>query len=52
MQPNDLPIVRLPLELSDKAAATMLQFLHDLIAVFDRHYGEKIHRYFQVDGER
>ena len=52
MQPNDLPIVCLPLQLSDKHAATMLQFLHDLIAAFERHYGDKIHRYYQADDER
>ena len=38
MQPNDLPIVCLPLELSDEAAATLIDFLHDLTDALDRHY--------------
>jgi hypothetical protein len=38
MQPNDLPIVCLPLELSDEAAAALVDFLHDLTEAFERHY--------------
>lgn len=32
MEPNDLPIVILPLQLSDDSAASLLDFLHDLTA--------------------
>lgn len=38
MQPNDLPIVCLPLELSDEAAAALIDFLYDLTEALERHY--------------
>ena len=30
MQPNDLPLLCLPLDLSDEAAAQLIDFLHEL----------------------
>jgi hypothetical protein len=49
MQPNDLPIVCLPLELSDEAAAALVDFLHDLTEALERHYCGQLlrhaHRY-------
>ena len=38
MEPNDLPIVVLPLELSDDSAANLIAFLHSLIEGLQRHY--------------
>ena len=39
MEPNDLPIVCLPLELSGDDAAALIDFLHQLIEALERHYG-------------
>ena len=36
MQPNDLPIVCLPLELSDEAAATLIEFLYVLTEALEQ----------------
>jgi hypothetical protein len=45
MEPNDLPIVVLPLELSDDSAANLLEFLHALTDALERHYaGELLRR--------
>ena len=44
MEPNDLPIVILPLQLSDDSAASLLDFLHDLTAAFERHYAGQLLR--------
>ena len=38
MQPNDLPIVCLPMDLSDEAAAAVVDFLHELTEALERHY--------------
>jgi hypothetical protein len=48
MEPNDLPIVVLPLELSDDSAANVLEFLHALTDALERHYaGELLRREHQ-----
>jgi hypothetical protein len=44
VQPNDLPIVCLPLELSDEAAAALLEFLYLLTAALERHYAGQLLR--------
>jgi hypothetical protein len=44
MEPNDLPIVVLPLELSDDCAAILIDFLHDLAAALERHYAGQLLR--------
>ncbi|MGB6452042.1 MAG: hypothetical protein WBE92_14930 [Steroidobacteraceae bacterium] len=44
MQPNDLPIVCLPLELSDDAAAALIDFLYDLTEALERHYAGQLLR--------
>ena len=38
MQPNDLPVVCLPLELSGDDAAALIDFLYQLIEALERHY--------------
>jgi hypothetical protein len=45
MQPNDLPIVCLPMELSDEAAAQLLDFLYQLTEALERHYAGQLLRY-------
>ena len=45
MEPNDLPIVCLPLELSDEAAATLINFLYTLTEALERHYTGQLLRY-------
>jgi hypothetical protein len=44
LEPNDLPIVVLPLELSDDSAAILIDFLHDLAAAIERHYAGQLLR--------
>jgi hypothetical protein len=38
LQPNDLPIVCLPLELPPEAAAELIDFLRELTEALERHY--------------
>jgi hypothetical protein len=47
MEPNDLPIVCIPLELPAEAAAELLQFLTHLIEAIERHYFGELHRLAQ-----
>lgn len=45
MQPNDLPLVCLPTELSDEAAAQLIDFLYELTEALERDYtGQLIRR--------
>ncbi len=46
LRPNDLPLVCLPVDLSDEAAAQLLDFLHELTTAFERHYGAQLKRYY------
>ena len=48
MQPNDLPIVCLPLELSDDAAAKLIEFLYELADALERHYAGQLMRYTRM----
>jgi len=48
LQPNDLPLVCLPTDLSDEAAAKFAEFLHALIEAFERHYCAQLHRYYSA----
>jgi hypothetical protein len=45
MQPNDLPIVCLPMDLSDEAATQLLDFLYQLAEALERHYAAQLLRY-------
>jgi hypothetical protein len=50
MQPNDLPIVCLPLELCGDDAAALIDFLYQLIEALERHYdGLLINRAHQLE---
>jgi hypothetical protein len=46
LQPNDLPLVCLPTDLSDEAAVKPLEFLHELTAALERHYAAQLRRYY------
>lgn len=45
MQPNDLPLVCLPLGLSDQDAATLIEFLYTLTEALERHYAGQLLRH-------
>jgi hypothetical protein len=47
MEPNDLPIVCIPLELPAEAAAELLEFLAHLTQTIERHYFGPLHRLAQ-----
>jgi hypothetical protein len=44
MEPNELPIVCLPLDLSDESVASLIEFLHELIEALERHYAAQLLR--------
>jgi hypothetical protein len=46
LQPNDLPLVCLPLDLPDAAAAKLVEFLYELTEALERHYGAQLKRYY------
>ena len=49
LKPNDLPLVCLPLELSVKAAAQLVEFLQELTEALERHYGAQLMRYYRSE---
>jgi len=46
LQPNDLPLVCVPLELPPEAPAELVAFLHELADALERHYGAQIKRHY------
>jgi hypothetical protein len=52
MEPNDLPIVCIPLELPAEAAAELLQFLTHLTETIEKHYFGELHRLAQERSAR
>lgn len=48
LKPNDLPLLCLPIDLSDAAAAKLVEFLHELTAALERHYGAQLTRYYHA----
>ena len=46
LQPNDPPLVCLPTELSDEAAAQLVALLHELTDALERHYYAQLRRYY------
>lgn len=52
MEPNDLPLLCLPIGLDDQAAAQVMEFLQALTDAFERHYADQIHRYYNTGDER
>lgn len=49
LKPNDLPLICLPTELSDEAAATLVEFLHELTAALEQHYFSQLRRHYNHD---
>ena len=49
LRPNDLPLICLPTELSDEAAASVVEFLHELTAALEQHYFAQLRRYYNHD---
>ncbi len=49
---EDLPLVSLPTELSDEAAAQLLEFLYELVRVHESHYAGQLHRHYHPADER
>jgi len=45
MEPKYLPLILLPLELSDESAALLLDNLYDLTHMLEQHYAEQLTRY-------
>jgi hypothetical protein len=50
LKPNDLPLICLPTELSDEAAATLIEFLHELSAALEQHYFAQLRRRYCRNG--
>ena len=48
LQPNDLPLVCLPLELSAEAVAELVDFLHAFTEALERHYGAELKRHYDA----
>jgi hypothetical protein len=48
LQPNDLPLVCLPTDLSDEAAAKLVEFLHGLTEALERHYFAQLRRHYSA----
>ena len=49
LQPNDLPLLCLPTELSGEAAAKLIEFCYELAEALERHYCAQIHQYHHPD---
>lgn len=48
LQPNDLPLLCLPIDLSDEAAAKFVEFLHELTQALERHYFAQLRRHYSA----
>jgi hypothetical protein len=48
LQPNNLPLICLPTELSDEAAASLVEFLHELTEALERHYFAQLRRHYSA----
>ena len=46
------PLVPLPTELSDEAAAQLLEFLYELARTLENTYAAQLHRYYHAHDER
>lgn len=50
LQPNDFPLVCLPLDLPPEAAAELIAFLQELTEALERHYGAALKRHYDAIG--
>ena len=48
LQPNDLPLICLPTQLSDESAASLVEFLHELTEALERHYFAQLRRHYSA----
>jgi hypothetical protein len=46
MNLDDLPLILLPTDLSDEAAAQLLEFLYELATALENHYTGQLLRYY------
>ncbi len=46
LKPNHLPLVCLPVDLTDEVTAKLVEFLHELTQALERHYGAQLKRYY------
>ena len=49
LQPNDLPLICLPTDLSGEAAAQLIEFLHELTEAIESHYFAQIRNHSHPD---
>ena len=49
LQPNDLPLLCLPIDLSDETAAKLVEFLHEITEALERHYCAQLRRYYHAN---
>jgi len=47
-QPDDLPLC-LPVDLSDEAAAKLIEFLYELTEALETRYYTQLHRYYRAN---
>ncbi len=52
MNRDDLPLLVLPTDLDDHAAATLLECLYEAARVIETHYAAQLHRLHHADDER
>ena len=45
MNDHPTPLIAVPHDLSDEAAANMLAFLYELAHLIESHYADQLHRY-------
>jgi hypothetical protein len=47
LKPNDLPLICLPVDLSDEAAAKLIEYLREFTDALESHYYAQLRRYYQ-----
>jgi hypothetical protein len=47
LKPNDLPLICLPVDLSDEAAAKLIEFLREFTDALESHYYAQLTRYYR-----
>jgi hypothetical protein len=52
MHPDYPPLISLPTDLSDEAAAKLLELLYEIARVLENHYAAQIHRYYHPRDDR
>ena len=49
LKPNDLPLLCLPVDLSDEAAAKLIEFLQEFTEALESHYYAQLMRYYRAN---